>query len=82
MRRYSVKSISLFGSVIRNEATDTSDIDLLVEFDPDAKIGLFQFSRLRRELSSILQCDVDLATPEALHKDLKADILKEAVHAA
>jgi len=82
MHRYSIESISLFGSVVRNEATDESDIDLLVEFNPDARVSLFQFSRLRRDLSKILQCNVDLVTPDALHKDLKADILKEAVHAA
>jgi predicted nucleotidyltransferase len=82
MRRYSVESIYLFGSVARNDATDTSDVDLLVAFNPDARVSLFQFSRLRRELSQVLDCHVDLATPDSLHKDLKADILKEAVHAA
>ncbi len=82
MRRFSVKSFSLFGSVIRNEATDASDIDLLVEFYPDAEISLFQFAQLRRELSRILNCNIDLVTPDALHSELKSDILKEAVHAA
>lgn len=82
MRRYSVASIYLFGSAARDEATESSDVDLLVEFDPDASIGLFRFSRLRRELSQLLECKVDLTTPDALHQNLKADILKEAVHAA
>ncbi len=82
MHRYSIKSISLFGSVARNEAGSDSDVDLLVEFDADAMVGLFQFSRLRRELHRILHCDVDLVTPDALHHELKANILKEAVHAA
>jgi hypothetical protein len=49
---------------------------------PDTRVGLFQFLRLRRELSTILGCEVDLATPESLHKELKDDNLKEAVHAA
>jgi len=35
-----------------------------------------------RELSNILGCEVDLATPDSLHKELRDDILKEAVHAA
>ena len=81
MHRYSVASISLFGSVARNDATDASDVDLLVEFDPNARIGLFLFSQLRYELSQVLNCNVDLATPDALHHALKADILKEAIHA-
>jgi len=45
-------------------------------------IGMFEFSRLRRELSQLLGCEVDLATPDALHKDMKEDILKEAIRTA
>lgn len=82
LRRFSVKKVYLFGSSARNEATDASDVDLIVEFDQNARVSLFQFSRLRRELSQVLDCDVDLATPDSLHKDLKVEILKEAVHAA
>ncbi len=82
LKRFSVKDLYLFGSVARNEAIDGSDVDILVEFQPDAKIGLFQFARLQRFLSKLLECKVDLATPDALHKDLKDDILKEAIHAA
>ena len=59
-----------------------SDVDLLVAYNPDARVSLFQFSRLRRELSQALNCNVDLATPDSLHKELKADILKEAIHTA
>jgi predicted nucleotidyltransferase len=43
---------------------------------------LFKFVQLRRELSHILGCKVDLATPDSLHRELRDDILKEAVHAA
>jgi predicted nucleotidyltransferase len=82
LKRFSVKELYLFGSVARDEALDGSDVDILVEFQPDAKIGLFQFARLQRFLSELLECTVDLATPDALHKDLKDDILKEAIHAA
>jgi predicted nucleotidyltransferase len=82
LKRFSVKDLYLFGSVARDEAIDDSDVDILVEFQPNAKIGLFQFARLQRFLSELLECKVDLATPDALHKDLKEDILKEAIHAA
>ena len=41
-----------------------------------------EFARLQRFLSELLECNVDLATPDALHKHLKEDILKEAIHAA
>jgi len=82
LKRFSVKDIYFFGSVARDEAIDGSDVDILVEFRPGAKIGLFQFARLQRFLSELLECNVDLVTPDALHKDLKEDILKEAIHAA
>ncbi len=80
--RYNVKTVRLFGSVARGQANADSDIDLLVEFEPSARIGLFEFSKLKYELSQLLGCDVDLTTPDALHKKLKADILKEAIRAA
>ena len=81
LKRFSVKDLYLFGSVARYEAIDGSDVDILVEFQPGAKIGLFQFARLQRFLSELLECNVELATPDALYKDLKENILKEAIHA-
>lgn len=81
LKQFHVCSLSVFGSVVRDEAGPDSDIDILVEFEPDANIGLFAFARLQRYLQEILGRDVDLATPEALHKALKKDILEEAVHA-
>jgi uncharacterized protein len=82
LRNYGVINIRLFGSVARGEAGVGSDVDLLVEFEPSAHIGMFEFSRLRRDLSRLLGCEVDLATPDALHKMLKEDILREAIRAA
>jgi hypothetical protein len=82
MRRFSVKNLYLFGSVARGEGQEGSDVDILVEYEAEARVGLFQFVRLRRELSNILGCAVDLATPDSLHKELKDDILREAIHAA
>ncbi len=77
-----VKALYLFGSVARGEAGPESDLDILVEFEPTAHIGLFEFSRLQRMLSEILGRSVDLATPDALHKALRDQILSEAVRAA
>lgn len=82
IRDFHVKALYLFGSVVRGDEKQTSDIDILVEFEQDAHIGLFEFSRLQRTLSGILGCKVDLATPDALHKDLKGRIMEEAVRAA
>jgi uncharacterized protein len=82
LKDYGVRNIHLFGSVARGEADVGSDVDLLVEFEPSAHIGMFEFSRLRRELALLLGCDVDLATLDTLHKRMREDILREAIRAA
>jgi len=82
LRDFHVKDLYLFGSVVRGDEKQTSDVDLLVEFEPAAQIGLFEFSRLQRTLTEMLGCKVDLATPEALHKSMKGRIMEEAVRAA
>jgi hypothetical protein len=81
LRQMGVKSLSLFGSLARDEATDHSDVDLLVEFD--RPIGLFQFIRVQQYLQKVLGVDqVDLVMPDALHEELRDDILRDAIRAA
>lgn len=82
LRDYSVKSLFVFGSVARNEATEASDIDCLVEFEPGKPVGLFLFIRLKQFLEETLGCPVDLATPDALRQSMREQILKEAIRAA
>jgi len=81
LAQFHVRSLSIFGSVARGEARPVSDVDILVEFEPGARVGLFAFARLQRRLQEILDMEVDLATPKALHKALKKNILEEAVNA-
>ena len=78
--RYKVKSLALFGSVARDQARVDSDIDILVEFSE--LVGIFEFLDLKEYLEKILGARVDLVTEPALKKQLRAQILKEAVHAA
>ena len=82
LRQMGVSSLALFGSVVRGEDNPGSDVDILVELQPEARVGLFGLARLQRRLSEILGRPVDLTTPDALHKALKDNILKEAVRAA
>ncbi len=63
MLKYNLKSIALFGSITRNEATEKSDIDILVDFEKP--IGL-EFVVLADELEEILGVKVDLVTPNAI----------------
>lgn len=82
IRKYHVTSIAIFGSVARGESSETSDVDILVEFDPQATVGLFLFIDLKNYLDRILECNVDLATPNSLRKEMKPAILKEMIRAA
>ena len=80
LKKFGVRSISLFGSVARNRARKYSDVDLLVDFE--RPIGLFEFARLKMYLEELLGRKVDLVTPEALRKELRETILQEAIRAA
>ncbi len=82
VQEFSIRALYIFGSVARGEDSPGSDIDILVEFEPGARIGLFAFARLQRRLSEILQKKVDLVTRDGLHRALRDRILKEAVRAA
>jgi hypothetical protein len=79
---FGVDRLAIFGSVARGEATAESDIDILVEYLPDERVGLFRFVQLRRFLTELLGVRVDLATPAALREEMKDEILREAVGAA
>jgi predicted nucleotidyltransferase len=81
-KEFSVKDLYLFGSYAREEADEQSDLDILVEFEPGAQIGLFEFARLRRRLCELLGREVDLVTRDAIRPEMKDQILREAVHAS
>lgn len=70
--------LSVFGSAARNELTADSDIDLLVEYLPDAPVGYFSMARHMRELSEIVGRTVDLATPNSLSRYIRQDVLASA----
>lgn len=61
-RRYHVRELSLFGSAARGEMRPDSDIDLLVEFIPEAKVDLFEYSGLMQDLSTLIGRKVDLVS--------------------
>jgi predicted nucleotidyltransferase len=79
LQRLGVKSLTLFGSVARDEARPDSDVDLLVEFNQ--AVGLFEFIELRLYLEDILGSCVDLGTQDALREHLRVPVLKDVIHA-
>ena len=62
IKEFAVEDIAVFGSVARDEATDDSDVDILVDFQPGEVVGLFRFVRLKHFLEDILGCQVDITT--------------------
>jgi predicted nucleotidyltransferase len=76
---FGVRTLALFGSVAREEAAATSDVDLLVEFD-NRPIGLFHLAALHERLRELLHSDrVDVVLRDAVYPALKANILREAI---
>ena len=74
LRRAGIRHLSLFGSVARGDAKVDSDVDLVVELDPEARIGLFALGALERRLAELVGRPVDLL-PEPIEKpSLRANI--------
>lgn len=80
LKKFGIHSLSIFGSVARDQTHENSDVDILVDFEKP--IGLFEYARLKMYLEEILERPVDLVTPEALRQELREDILREAIRAA
>ena len=75
--RYSVKEIGIFGSFVRGEAREDSDVDVLVEFTQP--IGFFKFLELEEYLSDLIGRKVDLVSRKALKPYIGRYILEEVV---
>ena len=74
-----IKRLAIFGSALRADFRPDSDIDLLVEFDPEQVPGLFGIARMERDLSALLGGrKVDLRTPEDLSKYFRQKVIDEA----
>ncbi|MCK0510126.1 nucleotidyltransferase family protein [Aromatoleum buckelii] len=71
--RHRAHNVHVFGSVSRG---DDSDLDLLVEFGPDA--SLFDAFALQEELESLLALKVEVATPDGLHPLIRTEVMREA----
>lgn len=77
-RRYYVRELGLFGSVLCDDFRDDSDIDVLVEFEPGARIGLLEFIGLKQDLAELIGRDVDLVEKAGLKQFLRDRVLSSA----
>jgi len=79
-KQFGVKSLLLFGSVARDEATTASDVDLLVEFN--RPVGYFGLFALQDYLEKLLGCPVDLGTPDSLKPNIRERVMGELIRVA
>ena|SRR5260221_7714065 len=77
-RRYPIRKLSLFGSVLRSDFNQVSDVDMLVEFQADARIDLFDMADMEIELTELLGRKVDLRTPEDLSHYFRQQVMTTA----
>ena len=77
-QKHHIQRLSLFGSVLRDDFDDESDIDLLVEFDPAYKVGFIRLAAMELELGVILQRKVDIRTLAEIHNAFRHDVIQSA----
>jgi len=76
-RRHGARQIRVYGSVARGDATRESDLDLLVEWEPDR--SLLDVVALKQDLEDLLGVKVDIGSEQGLHWFIREDVLREAV---
>jgi predicted nucleotidyltransferase len=77
-RRHHIRRLSLFGSALRGVLGPDSDVDFLVEFDPNHMPGLLRLAGMERELSEILGRKADLRTPGDLSRYFREEVVESA----
>lgn len=77
--KFYIKNLGLFGSYVRGENSETSDIDLLFEYDETKPFSYFTLIDLEDFLSDLFKIKIDLANKKTLKQDLKDNILSEVI---
>jgi len=77
-RRHHIRRLALSGSILRDDFSDDSDIDLLVEFEPSQPVGFLRLAAIELELTDLLGRKVDLSTVGSLSPYFRDQVLREA----
>ena len=82
-RAHAVRELSIFGSAVRGDFGPDSDVDVLIDLAPEARIGLIALQRMRDELARIFGRPVDLLTNIGINHNIRDEILRDAqvIHA-
>lgn len=77
-KRHDIRRLSIFGSALRDDFRPESDVDVLVEFGPTARVGFIGLARIERELSAVFGRRVDVRTPADLSRYFRDAVIREA----
>lgn len=77
-RRNRIRRLALFGSVLRDDFGPDSDVDVLVEFEPSARVGLITLAGIEIELSRLLGRRADIHTIKGLNPHFRNEVLRTA----
>jgi predicted nucleotidyltransferase len=77
-RRHHMRKLAFFGSVLRDDFRADSDVDVLIEFEPEYRLGLFELMRIQREFSVLIGREADFRTPEDLGRYMRNRVISES----
>ena len=78
-QKYGIRKLSLFGSVLRDDFGPKSDVDMLVEFQPEHRVGYLALAAMEREMSALLGRKADLRTPAELGRYFRQEVVAGSV---
>jgi predicted nucleotidyltransferase len=81
LQQHHVARVALFGSVAQGEATAGSDVDVLIEFEPGARVTLYDYAAVKRFVRELLGGHVDVIDRANLNRHIRAEVEQDAVYA-
>lgn len=77
-RRHHIRRLAFFGSVLRDDFRPDSDVDVLVEFEQDYRLGLFDLMRMQGDFSEMIGREADFRTPDDLGRYMRDRVIAES----